>query len=379
MKKRTVLGIYLLGLSFLIGCGGKVENKIQQSIEDNQSAKTIVEWDSSAGHPEVIFGEWRNQAAESESEKEKLMSEVCEKLIGLSGQSLSIFEEEIRKESNQFFISGCKEALLQRLDEYFAAERSQLAVQVNSLRSQRSSNNFKFQDNVQHRDYSNGYLAYSGDLARKEIILTFDDGPSDSYTRSILRSLKEVNAKAHFFELGKAVRSNPEITKLVAADGHMIGSHSITHSCIGNLKECGRANGGHQYTFDAAVAEIRGGHQAVFDVLGWVDPIFRFPYGASAPNLRNFLKASSTGEFYWNIDSEDWRAQSNSHLIKKTLAQVEARGLGIVLFHDIQRRTAEILPEFLRELYTRGYSVVLLQSSDPKLKYNSKLVRKKLP
>jgi peptidoglycan/xylan/chitin deacetylase (PgdA/CDA1 family) len=199
------------------------------------------------------------------------------------------------------------------------------------------------------------------------------------YTPSILRSLKEVNAKAVFFALGKAVRANPEALKMVAADGHTVGSHSVTHKCIGTRPNCKGSNGGRVMTFAEASAEVRGGHQAVYDTLGFVDPFFRFPFGESSPELKNYLKESSTGEFYWSIDSNDWKAQSNEEMMRNTLEQIDKRGRGIVLFHDIQRKTAETLPAFLRELYSRGYTVVLLKASDANARYNSKLVKKKLP
>ena len=182
-----------------------------------------------------------------------------------------------------------------------------------------------------------------------------------------------------FFALGKSVRANPDALKQVAADGHTVGSHTVTHRCIGSRSICARSNGGRNLTFEEASAEIKGGHQAVYDTLGFVDPFFRFPFGESSPELKNFLKENATGEFYWAIDSNDWRAQSNDDLLKNTLAQIDQRGRGVVLFHDIQRKTAETLPAFLRELYTRGYSVVLLKSSDANARFNSKLVRKKLP
>ncbi len=339
----------------------------------------MAEWDSSESNPEVLFSEWRKDTARSPEQTEKLKEDLCRELKALNGQSLSIFEGEIRDEANSTLLASCKQALLQQLDRYFAAERSTMAVPVNALNPQPTSNNFKFPVNVQKRDFSNGYFAVSGDVAKKEVVLTFDDGPSAEYTKTILQALKEVNAKAHFFELGKNVRVNAEITKLVAADGHMVGSHTVTHSCIGNLKECGHANGGVQFSFDAATKEIIGGHQAVYDVLGWVDPMFRFPYGAASPELKKFLAQSATAEFFWSIDTEDWKAQTNENLLRNTLAQLDARGRGIILFHDIQRRTAEILPQFLSELYTRGYSIVQLQPADPTAKYNSKLVKKHLP
>lgn len=379
MRQFFLSGMCVVGFSMLIGCGSKIDGQIQQSVQANLDARNIAEWETSAAHPQALFQEWRGDAEKSLDEKVKTVKAVCEQLIKLDGVALTIFEKEIRDTENADLLDGCKDDLLQKINEHFFAERKSLNVKADVANATPSANSFKFPEVVAKRDYSNGYLVYSGDVGKKELVLSFDDGPSAQYTRSILQSLKEVNAKAHFFELGKSVRANPELTKMVAANGHMVGSHTVSHRCIGNFKECGKSNGGRQLSFESAVAEIKGGHQAIFDVLGFVDPIFRFPYGASSAQLREFLKENSTGEYFWSIDSEDWRAQSNEHLLKNTLAQIDARGRGVVLFHDIQRRTAEIMPQFLKEVYSRGYTTVLLQPMDSNAKYNSKLVKRKLP
>lgn len=378
MKKLLFCGGLLLASSTLIGCGSSVGQSVQQAVVENQSAESLLQWESSGSNPEVLFSKWREEYLHSETERENLQAEICKELATLEPQNLTLFENEINSKENEVLVGKCKGDLQNRLEAYYEKERSRFAVSVNALLPQASRNNFQFQPNVQKRDTENGYFAVTGDVARKEVIITFDDGPSGLYTESILRSLREVNAKAIFFHMGKNVRANPEIVKKVAADGHAIGSHSITHACLGTSRACEKTNGT-KLTFDEAVAEVRGGHQAVYDVLGWVDPFFRFPYGEASPELKSFLKSKSTAEFFWSIDSEDWKAQSNENLLRNTLAQIEARGRGIVLFHDIQRKTAEIMPQFLRELYSRGYSIVLLQAADPAARYNSKLVKKTLP
>ena len=59
--------------------------------------------------------------------------------------------------------------------------------------------------------------------------LTFDDGPSAKVTPQILDTLKENGIKATFFECGHAIDKNPEVTKRVASEGHLIANHSYTH------------------------------------------------------------------------------------------------------------------------------------------------------
>ena len=46
------------------------------------------------------------------------------------------------------------------------------------------------------------------------------------------------------------------------------------------------------------------------------------------------------------------------------LSRLEKNRKGIVLFHDSQAITAQMLPEFLRELKKRGYSLVHMVPGD---------------
>ncbi|MGZ3773661.1 MAG: polysaccharide deacetylase family protein [Pseudobdellovibrionaceae bacterium] len=362
----------------LVGCGNQISRNVQQAVIDNQSVQSLSEWELSEANPTNLFEKWRKQIEMNPSRQQQIEKDICTELNKLDGQSLSIFENEIRDKKNRPLLTICQEDLYSKLENYYKEERQKLAVSTNALELTPSANNFQFQPNVQHRDVSDGYFAFNGDIATKEVILSFDDGPSALYTPSVLQSLREVKARVHFFELGKNVKQNPELVKKVAAEGHAIGSHSTTHACLGTSGVCQKING-RILSFDEAIDEIKVGHQAIYDVLGWVEPFFRFPYGESSAELKNFLKTNSTGEFYWSIDSNDWRAQSNEGLLNNTLNQLEAHKKGLILMHDIQRRTAEILPQFLHELYFRGYSIVLLQPSDPGARFNSKLVKRKLP
>jgi len=43
---------------------------------------------------------------------------------------------------------------------------------------------------------------------------------------------------------------------------------------------------------------------------------------------------------------------------RRAVSRIEARGMGILLLHDIHPRTALALPEILNELKSRGYKIV---------------------
>jgi peptidoglycan/xylan/chitin deacetylase (PgdA/CDA1 family) len=65
--------------------------------------------------------------------------------------------------------------------------------------------------------------------AENKIYLTFDDGPHPEITPWIIEQLKQYNAKASFFCLGKNAEKHPEIVKLILENGHTIGNHGYAH------------------------------------------------------------------------------------------------------------------------------------------------------
>ena len=65
-------------------------------------------------------------------------------------------------------------------------------------------------------------------LKPKEVVLTFDDGPSQRITRSILDTLDKFCVKATFFPVGRMAIANPRLMREIAAKGHTIGAHTYT-------------------------------------------------------------------------------------------------------------------------------------------------------
>jgi len=363
-KKTTA---FLLLLCSLMGaCTKQASPDLKKSVEANESARSLVEWESSPQNPRAVFKTYREEF----KSRPEIAKEVCAGLTKLKPQDLSLFEEEINNAENGALLKDCRDSLKKTLEDYWQEQKKSL---------QNSTLHFQFQPRIEKRDLSKGYRARTGDVNPKELIMTFDDGPHEIYTPRILDILEMVNAKVMFFHLGSNVPRLPALLQREAKAGHVIGSHSVSHRCLARNPICTKANGGTPLSFEDATSEIRGGHQAIYDVLGFVDPFFRFPYGESDAELTQFLADRQVGQFYWNIDSGDWRAQPLRDLLANTLGQIDKAQRGIVLFHDTQRRTLEILPEFLKALWERGFNLVVLQSLDEQARDNSQLVTKRPP
>src|SRR5580704_16388212 len=66
-------------------------------------------------------------------------------------------------------------------------------------------------------------------LRDKEVVLTFDDGPWPENTPMVIKALTDMCVKATFFEIGEHATWRPDISKMVAAAGMTIGSHTWSH------------------------------------------------------------------------------------------------------------------------------------------------------
>src|SRR5450755_2970397 len=72
----------------------------------------------------------------------------------------------------------------------------------------------------------------AGIRGSKQIALTYDDGPNDPHTLTLLDVLAKHNVRATFFMIGRYVQQHPDIARAVAQAGHAIGNHTFTHQLL---------------------------------------------------------------------------------------------------------------------------------------------------
>jgi peptidoglycan/xylan/chitin deacetylase (PgdA/CDA1 family) len=189
-------------------------------------------------------------------------------------------------------------------------------------------------------------------LQRKELVLTFDDGPIPETTPKVLDALKAACVRATFFLLGRNSEAHPALARRILADGHTVAHHTYSHQ---NLSKVPIAT---------AEAEInRGFEEDDVAVYGQrrsdpITPFFRFPGFASTPGLLDALARRRIVVFGADVWASDWNDMAPSTQLNLILKRIEAVDHGIVLFHDTRAQTVHMLPDFLRELKRRGYRVV---------------------
>ncbi len=200
-----------------------------------------------------------------------------------------------------------------------------------------------------------GFKSYpiSFRLGAKELILTFDDGPKPGPTNAVLKALKDEQVLATFFLIGQNAAANPDLVKRIAADGHTIGTHSNTHPMT--MRDM------HEAT---ARANIEAGIQNIGRVMREIPgiaplaPFFRYPGFGDTTALNQWLATKNIGVFGTDIWASDWMTMTADAQLSLLMSRVRQAGRGMVLLHDIRQQTADMMPNFLRQLKAEGYKIV---------------------
>lgn len=184
----------------------------------------------------------------------------------------------------------------------------------------------------------------------KEIMLTFDDGPSEEYTMKLLDLLKSLNIKVSFFMVTDFLDGKEHILKRMVEDGHLIGLHSTKHKC--SLLR------GIVYT-----KRDIGNSLDHINSLGVYPKYYRPPWGILNLCTIYSLKKQGVKLILWNVMAEDWRANITSEEIKNRILKRTKAG-SIICLHDgrgknqAPKRTIQALEVCLPKLLEEDYKFV---------------------
>jgi peptidoglycan-N-acetylglucosamine deacetylase len=187
-------------------------------------------------------------------------------------------------------------------------------------------------------------LVWSIPNNEKKVFITFDDGPTPFLTNWILEILKEYNAKATFFCLGKNAEKYPEVFNNILCGNHSIGNHSYSHlnGWKTNTKE---------YIEDVEMADsiVRTN-------------LFRPPYGKLKPaQLRKLNKNYKI--IMWDVLSKDYSFRTSKEKCLKNVEEFTKEG-SIIVFHDSEKAKNNLIftfPKVIKYLKDSGFECCGIQ------------------
>lgn len=183
-----------------------------------------------------------------------------------------------------------------------------------------------------------------------EIFLSFDDGPHPVQTIFVLDTLKQYNAKATFFCIGKNVKEQPEVYRRILEEGHSIGNHTHNHLNAWKVKNS---------TYLCNISEAGK----------YIDSnLFRPPYGKINSFLVNRLLAPAYGlrTIMWTVLSGDFDTKISKERCLENVLLHTSQG-SIVVFHDSEKASERMqyaLPKMLEFFTKKGYVFSSIKMSD---------------
>jgi len=181
------------------------------------------------------------------------------------------------------------------------------------------------------------------DRSKKQVFLTFDDGPIPKVTPWVLDLLGRHGIKACFFCVGDNVRKYPEIYRMILERGHAVGNHTYHHrQGLTSRTKSYRAN-------TCQASEL-------------IDsPYFRPPHGHM--RFRQVLALRKKYKIVmWDVVTRDYSKKMTAKGVFNVVERYTRPG-SIIVFHDSVKawpRLQTALPQAVDWLKEQGYSFGVL-------------------
>ena len=132
-------------------------------------------------------------------------------------------------------------------------------------------------------------------------------------TRQILDILKENQAQAAFFCIGKNITGNEDLLKRMVREGHIIGNHSFSHHPLFDF-----------FSSRKMLNDMTAMNQLVKNITGLIPRFFRPPYGVTNPNLKKAVMSGGFISIGWSIRSYDTVIKNEASPAEQNIVCIKA-------------------------------------------------------
>ncbi len=191
---------------------------------------------------------------------------------------------------------------------------------------------------------------------KKEIYLTFDDGPIPKITPWVLKTLEKFNAKATFFCVGDNIKKHPEVFKQIINHGHSIGNHTFNHlqgwktntyNYLQNIEKT-----------ETVINRLKTEDRKPSTINQQpTNNLFRPPYGKIKSKQAKALQSKGYKIIMWDVLSADFDQKISPEKCYQNVIKNAQNG-SIVVFHDSEKAFKNLeytLPKVLEYFTKEGY------------------------
>lgn len=191
-------------------------------------------------------------------------------------------------------------------------------------------------------------LFYHGPSFKKQVALTFDDGPDKNFTIQVLDILKKEQVPATFFVVGYRSKNHPDVLKRIDQEGHIIGNHSYNHPQFTKI------------SLSQVDKQISQTNHYIHQAIQKTPLLVRPPYGSINDKVTKHLGKKGYKVIQWSVDTVDWKGPTSQQIVHTV--KRDTKPGGIILQHSAGgeqlQQSVDALPEIIRYFKSQGYEFV---------------------
>ncbi len=188
--------------------------------------------------------------------------------------------------------------------------------------------------------------AFLGDTSEQVIYLTFDAGYENGCTEKILDVLKKHEVKAAFFLVGTYMQKNPDLVRRMAAEGHTVGNHTMSHPDMSKIAD--------KESFSKELCQLEEIYKEITGET--MQKYYRPPQGVYSQENLKMAQELGYKTVFWSLAYVDWLSDEQptaEQAFGKLIPRIHNGA--VVLLHSTSQTNAQILDELLTRWKDMGY------------------------
>ncbi len=186
---------------------------------------------------------------------------------------------------------------------------------------------------------------FIGDISKKELYLTFDNGYENGFTAMILDVLKQKKVPAAFFVTGHYLKTEGELVQRMVQEGHIIGNHSWHHPSLPKIS-------------DERLKEELESIKTTFTEITGIDEMhyLRPPRGEFSERSLALSHQLGYTNVFWSMAYKDWEVDKQkgaSFAYEQIMKRIHPGA--VMLLHSVSKDNAEALGRVIDDARKHGY------------------------
>lgn len=187
---------------------------------------------------------------------------------------------------------------------------------------------------------------YIGNIEKKFLYLTFDEGYENGYTEKILDILKKHNVPAAFFVVKPYIKTNKDLILRMVNEGHLVCNHSSHHPSMAKIIDINK--------FNMEFQEVESEFKKITNTD--MPKYFRPPMGKFSEYSLKLTNDLGYKSIFWSLAYKDFDIKNQpSNEKAKNIILSRIHNGAIILLHAVSKTNSEILDEILSTLKYQGY------------------------